>query len=92
MVEAQTLLDPTARDPELRAFAYLQARFVKGARSSIDCLQPFVLFAIGQFDGEAFDREGVLQFLADNYQLHITRYMLEDMEPRLIQLGALTAR
>lgn len=42
MVAVQQLLDPQARDPQLRAFAYLQARFVKGARSAIDCLQPLV--------------------------------------------------
>ncbi|NEQ31417.1 MAG: hypothetical protein F6K04_10490, partial [Leptolyngbya sp. SIO4C5] len=84
MVAARALLDPTARDPELRAFAYLQARFVKGARSAVDCLQPFVMFAIGQFDGQAFDQEKVIRFLSDNYQINIPRYMLEDMAPHLV--------
>jgi hypothetical protein len=89
MVAAKILLDPTARDPNLRAFAYLQARFVKGARSAIDCLQPFVLFALAQLDGKAYEPELVIGFLADNYQLSIPRYMLEDMVPSMIRLGAL---
>ena len=81
MVAARQLLDPTARDPQLRAFAYLQARFVKGARTAVDCLQPFVLYAIGQFNGEQFEHDKIVTYLAENYQINMPYYMLEDMVP-----------
>lgn len=83
------VLDPTSRSRELRAYAYLQARFSKGAQTVVDCLIPFVTFAIAQHDGDQFDPEKILNFLQTNYRISIPFYTLEGMTGQLQHLGAL---
>lgn len=89
MADASTMLDPQFKNPELRAFAYLSARYTKGARSAIDCLLPFVTFAVSAHEGEQFDIKKVQQYLKSSYRLYIPYYMLERMVPELKSLGAL---
>ena len=83
------VLDPASRNRELRAYAYLQARFSRGAESVVDCLIPFVTFAIAQHDGDQFDRNKILDFLQKNYRISIPYYTLEGMTGQLQNLGAL---
>lgn len=89
MVPVSTLLDPKARDPQLRAFAYLQARFVTGARNAVDCLLPLVVYSIAQYAGQQFVVSTIARFIRENYQLTLPIYMLDEMVPKLIADGAL---
>lgn len=89
MVAVSRLLDPDAQNSELRAYAFLQARYVTGAKNAVDCLQPVVEYAISHSAGREFDIETTGKFLSENYQLSIPYYMIESMVPALQKRGVL---
>lgn len=89
MVTVERILDSSARDKQLRAFAYLQARFSTGTQNAIDCLLPFILYAIAELENEQFDERAVIDYISTNYGISMPFYMIEEMRPRLRQLGAL---
>lgn len=89
MLDATTILNPDLKSPELRAFAYLSARYSEGVRSSVDCLLPFVTYAVSFQAGNQFDLKTEQSYLKSNYRINIPYYMVERMIPELRQLGAL---
>jgi hypothetical protein len=89
MLDVATILDPALKNPELRAFAYLSARYNQGVRSSVDCLLPFVTYAASAHAGKQFDIKTIQSYLRGNYRLNIPYYMLERMVPELKNIGAI---
>ena len=89
MIDAQTLLDPRLQNSQLRAYFFLSTQYSQGARSSVDCLQPFVIFAIAESADDQLVWSEIRDFLKDKYGLNIPYYMLERMQGSLIQAGAL---
>jgi hypothetical protein len=83
------LLDPEYQNPELRAYAFLSVQYQSGVRSPVDCLQPFVVYAVSSFAGSQLNLQDVRNFLKTKYGLNVPFYMLERMQPQLMHVGAL---
>lgn len=90
MISVDKILDAHARDKQLRAFAYLQARFTTGAQNAIECLFPFFVSAIAAYAGEQLDQDQLLDYIRDNFGLSIPFYMMDDIIPKLIEFGAIS--
>jgi hypothetical protein len=89
MIDANTLLDPSLQDRQIRAYAYLSTQYKKGVRSPIDCLQPFVVYAISEHFGQQLDWQKIRGTLIENYNLRIPYYMLQRMQGELEIIGAI---
>lgn len=91
MIDANMLLNPDYQNPELRAYAFLSAQYRSGVRSSVDCLEPFVIYAISATAGEQLDWKGIRSYLRTKYGIDVPYYMLDRMQHGLIEAGALKA-
>jgi hypothetical protein len=89
MLNADLLLAPHARNPELRALAFLQIQFTDGAKDALDSLIPFIRAAIDQSDGKEFSPPLVAEYVSAKFGLDIPLYMLEEMRPRLVRDDAI---
>jgi hypothetical protein len=89
MASSVDLFDPKFRDRHLRAFAFLATRFAKGAQTTIDCLMPFVTYAVAHHSEKQFVPATIQTFLKDNYYITVPLYTLSDMERELERLGFL---
>lgn len=89
MIDVDTLLSPELQNSELRAYAYLSTKYAQGVRSPVDCLEPFVIYAIAAFEGQQLEWAKVREFLRDKYGLRIPFYMLDRMQLDLVRAGAL---
>lgn len=89
VIDASLLLNPEYQDPELRAYAFLSTQYKVGVRSPLDCLQPFVIYAISAHIDLQLDWSLVRNYLKTKYSLSVPFYMLERMQSRLLEAGAL---
>lgn len=90
MIDANTLLNPEFQNAELRAYAFLSTQFRSGVRSPVDCLLPFIIYAIAAHAGEQLNWQLIRTYLREHYSLNVPFYMLERMQGSLQQAGALT--
>lgn len=91
MIDASMLLNPDFQNPELRAYAYLSTQYRSGVRSPVDCLHPFVIYAISASTGQQLDWQVVRSYLKSKYGLNVPFYMLERMQTKLIDAGSIQA-
>jgi hypothetical protein len=80
LIDANTLLNPEYQNAELRAYAFLSAQYKHGVRSTIDCLKPFVIYAIADQAGNQLNWPTIRTYLREKYGLSVPFYMLERME------------
>ena len=88
-LDLKTYLDPAYQDAELRAFAFVSSQFRRGARNSVDCLLPFVVFAVAQMEGEVFDPAKVRDYVNKTYFIDLPYFLVEDMRKSLEDVDAL---
>ncbi|MEW4447670.1 hypothetical protein [Qipengyuania sp. JC766] len=87
--DLKTFLDPSYQSTELRAFAFISAQFARGARTSVDCLLPFTIFAAGELEGQPFDADKMQKFLSQKYFLNLPLFVIEDLTYSMKKVGAL---
>lgn len=83
------ILDPRARDRFIRAYAYLEAEFARGARSAVDCLLPFLNQAAAKFHGKPFSEAEIAEFVSTTYRVEIPLYMFDSLVRAMRDSGAL---
>jgi hypothetical protein len=90
MVSISELIDPAAKNRQLRALAFFQASLVSHSTSAIDCLVPIVLLALKSKDRSQFDVEEVVQAVRTMFpQLALPLYMVNEIIPKLVSRDAL---
>lgn len=89
MIDANTLLNPDYQNPELRAYAFLSTQYKAGVRSPVDCLKPFIIYAISHYAGQQLDWTTVRGYLKSKYSLNMPFYMLERMHGQLLEAGSI---
>ncbi|GJL95343.1 MAG: hypothetical protein DHS20C05_17480 [Hyphococcus sp.] len=89
MASESQLLDPKLRNPELRAFAYLSARFSRGARTSVECITPLVIEACRQQAGNQYVIDDITTFISNTYKLELPYFLVDEMRSELVKIGAI---
>lgn len=89
MIDANMLLNPDFQNPELRAYAFLSTQYRSGVRSPVDCLKPFVIYAVSAHAGTQLNWPDIRTYLKAKYGINVPYYMLDRMQNDLLKAGAL---
>lgn len=89
MIDANMLLNPDFQNPELRAYAFLSTQYRSGVRSPVDCLKPFVIYAISAHVGAQLNWTDIRAYLKLKYGINVPYYMLDRMQKDLLRAEAL---
>jgi hypothetical protein len=71
MPSIASLLGPGAKNRELRAFAFLHAKFLTGSRTAVDCLTPLVVHVLALNKGKQFLLEEAASAVEEHFRIHL---------------------
>ena len=90
MISIRELVDPAAKNRQLRALAFFQASLVSESKNAIDCLIPIVLLALQSQDHAQFDVKQVVDAVQRMFpQLALPLYMVNEIVPKLVDRNAI---